>query len=68
MMLAFLIDQIQEAACGLFQKALADRKTRRAFWEKMKALFHNYYIDSWEDLFTAMSPGFKGARLVVDTS
>jgi hypothetical protein len=68
MMLAFLIDQVQEAACGLFQKAIEHRKTRRAFWEKMKALFYNYFIDSWEDLFTAMGPGFKGAKLIIDSS
>ena len=68
MMLAFLIDQVQEATCGLFQKGMVHRKTRRAFWEKMKALFYNYFIDSWQDLFAAIGPGFKGARLVPDTS
>ena len=67
MMLAFLIDQVQEAACGLFQKAMEHRKTRRAFWEKMKALFYNYFIDSWQDLFTAIGPSFKGAKLILDT-
>lgn len=68
MMLAFLIDQVQEAACGLFQNAMTHRKTRRAFWEKMKALFYNYFIDSWQDLFIAMGSGFKGAKLILDTS
>jgi hypothetical protein len=67
MMLAFLIDQIQEAACGLFQKGMAHQKTRRAFWEKMRALFYNYFIDSWHDLFSAMGPGFKAAKLEVNT-
>jgi hypothetical protein len=43
------------------------RKTRRAFWEKMKALFYNYFIESWEDLFNAMGPKFKGAKLIVDS-
>lgn len=68
MMLAFLIDQVQEATCGLFQNAMKHRKTRRAFWEKMKALFYNYFIDSWTDLLTAIGPDFKGARLILDTS
>ena len=68
MMLAFLVDQVQEAACGLFQKALAHRKTRRALWERMKALFYTCFIDSWQDLFTAMGPGFKGVKLILDTS
>ena len=34
----------------------------------MKALFYNYLIDSWTDLFTAIGPDFKGTRLVIDTS
>jgi len=67
MMLAFLIDQVQEATCGLFQKAMEHRKSRRAFWEKMKALFCNFLVESWQDLFTAIGPGFKGAKLVIDT-
>ena len=67
MMLAFLIDQVQEATCGLFQKAMEHRKTRRAFWEKMKALFYNYFVESWEDLFTATGPSFKGAKLIVES-
>ncbi len=68
MMLAFLIDQVQEATCGLFRKAMEYRKTRRAFWEKMKALFYNYFIESWIDLFAAMGPGFKGGKLIVNTT
>ena len=68
MMLAFLIDQIQEATCGLFQKAMEYKRTRRFFWESMKSFFYTYFIDSWQDLLTAMGPGFKGAKLVVNTS
>ena len=68
MMLAFLIDQLQEASCGLFQKALEHRKTRRALWAKMKEVFNNFLIDSWTDLFTAIGSKFKGARLVINTS
>jgi hypothetical protein len=68
MMLAFLIDQVQEAACGLFQQGLAHRKTRRAFWEKMRALFYNFFIDSWLDMFRAIGPSFKGGTVVWDTS
>lgn len=68
MMLAFLIDQIQEATCGLFQKAMEHKRTRRFFWESMKSFFNTYFVDSWQDLFTAMGPGFKGAKLIVNSS
>ena len=68
MILAFLIDQLQEATCFFFKKSMEHRKTRRSFWEKMKALFYNYFIDSWQDLFIAIGPEFKGAKLIIDTS
>ena len=68
MMLAFLIDQVQEATCGLFQKAMEHKRTRRAFWEAMRAFFYTYFINSWQDLFAAMGPGFKGAKLIINTS
>lgn len=67
MMFAFLIDQIQEAACGLFQAALQAKGSRRALWERMRNYFFTYFIDSWADLFTAISKAI-GTRLVVDTS
>jgi hypothetical protein len=69
MMLAFLIDQIQEATCGLFQEALKSMKTKRAFWEKMRAFFSMYEIGSWWDLFEVMKQRlrFKGNKLIVDT-
>ena len=53
MMLAFLIDQVQEAACGLFQAALLKNGARRNLWEKLRAYFSLFSVDSWEDLFTA---------------
>lgn len=68
MMLAFLLDQIQEATCGIFQEAMKYFKTRRAFWEKLKGFFSHYFIKSWKNLFEAMNPKFKGAILGVDTS
>jgi hypothetical protein len=68
MMLAFLIDQIQEATCGLFQKAIQHKKTRKLFWEKIRILFHSYLILSWQDLFKAIGSNFRGAFLTPDTS
>ena len=70
MMLAFLIDQVQEAACGLFQEALTSMKSRRAFWERMRSFFTLYILRSWQDLFQAMRGRlkFKGSVLIPDTS
>lgn len=62
MMLAFLIDQIQEAACGLFQAALKSMKRRVRFWERMRSFFTLYLIESWTSLFETMKNrySFKG--------
>ena len=68
MMLAFLVDQIQEAACGLFQTAMKCNYSRRRFWEKFRALFYGFLIDSWEDLFDSITFGPKGTKLVPNTS
>ena len=66
MMLAFLIDQIQEVACGLFQAALATTISRRALWDKMRCYFQICFIDSWESLFVAISQSI-GATLSSQT-
>ena len=58
MMLTFLIDQIQEAACGLFQAALKSMKRRVRFWEKIRGLFTLYLINSWSVLFEAIKNRF----------
>ena len=67
MMLAFLIDQVQEAACGLFNAALQKRVSRRALWERMRCYFYICFVDSWEELFTAIGQA-TGARIIRNTS
>ena len=55
MFLAFLIDQVQQRCCGLFQAALTRQRRKVMFWPKLKFLFSEYYIDSWSDLFGWMA-------------
>ena len=70
MMLAFLIDQVQEAACGLFQSALLGMESKRALWEMIRSFFQIYLIKTWRDLFFAMSQrlSFQGTVLNPNTS
>jgi hypothetical protein len=70
MMLAFLVDQIQEASCGLFQEALRGMRTRQRFWERIRSFFNVYLIGSWQDLFEAIRQRrtFKGSMLLLDSS
>ncbi len=51
MMLAFLIDQIQEMACTLFQEAKRKAGTYRSLWECMRVLFLYVVVSSWNDFY-----------------
>jgi hypothetical protein len=51
MMLAFLIDQIQEIACELFQLARKATWTYRDLWMGMKMVFAYIAVESWEDFY-----------------
>ena len=62
MFLAFLIDQSQQRCCGLFRSALEQMKRKRYFWERLRSVFVEFYVDSWADLFTWIASG-KGARI-----
>ena len=66
-MLMFLIDQIQETLCGLFQAARNRFNSRTSVWEKLRGLFANYFIDSWEDVWLSMIYGHQRGRLAPDT-
>jgi len=63
MMLAFLIDQVQELACVPFQQARRRFRSRTSLWERMRALFVGYFIDDWETFWQAIIRGHQVARL-----
>jgi hypothetical protein len=67
MMLAFLIDQIQQRGCRLFRAALAAAKTKSRFWRKLRGLFDSFRIPSWEVLFHAIVDP-PSIELTYDTS
>jgi hypothetical protein len=54
MMLAFLVDQIQQLCCPLFQAAWKRWKTKRSFWEKVRFHFHGFLIDTMEELYRSI--------------
>ena len=51
MMLAFMIDQIQQHSCPLFNAALKKAGAKYSLWEKIRGLFFIFYINSWRDVF-----------------
>lgn len=53
MLLAFLIDQIQQMCCPLFQAALKSALKLKRFWETMRYYCTQCYVESWDALFRA---------------
>lgn len=63
MFLAFLIDQVQQRCCGLFQEALQRAKRKIRFWEKLRMYVLEFHVDSWAGLLSAMGKR-RGVRFV----
>jgi hypothetical protein len=65
MMLAFLVDQIQQLCCALFHAVWAKLGSKRLLWERMRALFYDYALTSMRQLFEALLYGFQKSRPLV---
>ena len=48
MMLAFLVDQIQEHACRVFQQARKSRGTKKTLWMQMRVMMTTFRIPDWQ--------------------
>jgi len=59
MMLAFLVDQVQQLACPLFQALMTAKRTRISIWNEMRHLFHTLPFHTMSDIFKAMLYGFR---------
>jgi hypothetical protein len=68
MMLAFLIDQVQEYGCAFFQAARHRFHSRTSLWMKIKGLFTEFFIENWEALWRAIIDGHCGGVLQPNTS
>jgi hypothetical protein len=70
MMLACLVDQTQQLCCALFQAVWAKLGSKRLVWERLRALFYDYRLESMRELFEALFDGFEKSRpiLRIDSS
>ena len=70
MLLAFLVEQTQQRCCALLQAVWAQLGSKRLLWERMRALFYTYHLDSMRALFAALVYGFEKSRpiLSIDSS
>ena len=68
MILAFLIDQVQEYGCVFFQAARQRFHSRTSLWIKIKGIFNEFFIENWEALWRAIIYGHGGGFLQPNTS
>ncbi len=70
MMLAFLVDQTQQLCCALFRAVWAKLGSKRLVWERMRALFYGFHLESMRELWEALWYGYERHRplLITDTS
>jgi len=65
MMLAFLVDQVQQLAFPLFQAVLKKEGSRKRLWQHMRALFYTLEFASLADIFRALLYGYKVEGVVI---
>lgn len=69
MVLAFLVDQVQQLCCPLFQAAWQKMRTKCHLWEEIRNHFRTLLFDSMTDLLNALVRGIAPQKpLFQDTS
>jgi hypothetical protein len=65
MMLAFLVDQVQQIASQLFNAVWKKLGTKRRMWEDIRSLFIGYSVDSMEEILIALYYGFEKQKPLI---
>lgn len=68
MTLAFFVDQLQQLGSKPFKKALERLVSKKSLWEKQRALFFDFIIESWDDLMLALANGHERKPLKPNSS
>jgi Transposase DDE domain len=63
MMLAFLIDQVQQRCNPLFRQAWAKKERKCALWESLRQLFADFTVASMRQIYEALAYGHERPRL-----
>ena len=59
MMLAFLVDQVQQLCCPVFQAAWEKMGSKRALWERIRMYFHGFIAQSMGAILRVIIHGFE---------
>jgi hypothetical protein len=68
MMLAFLVDQVQQRCCPLFRAAWQKMKTKCHLWEEIRNHFRTLLFDSMAELLQALVRGIAPQKPVFENS
>ncbi len=68
MMLAFLIDELGFIGCKITKRVKEVLLGKKRMWEKIRAAFDCFMIQSWQELFDSFLSGIGRPALVPDTS
>jgi hypothetical protein len=63
MMLAFLIDQVQQRCNPLFRQAWEKKETKSALWEAVRHLFACFEVSSMAEIYQGIAFGFRRPTL-----
>jgi DDE family transposase len=63
MMLAFLIDQIQQKCNPLFRAAWEKKGPKCALWEAIRHLFYSFEVSSMREIYQAIAQGYPRPAL-----
>lgn len=67
MMLAFLIDQLQQLCCPLFQTALKRLKTKSRLWRAWRGHCTYHLFETWDEFLRSLAYGIKKTKPILDT-
>ena len=65
MMLAFLVDQVQQLCCPLFQAARAKCRSRGSLWEKIRIVFKTFLARSMEEILHCIASGIPKQKMEI---
>ncbi len=68
MLLAFLIDQIEAHCCKLFQAAFDKIGRLKYLREKVRGMFREHVLESWEFLYRAIVEGYRSSIELLDST
>ena len=59
LLLAFLVNQIQQLCCPQFAAAWEKCISKRALWERLRAIFHQFQVCSMLEIYEAVLSASK---------